>query len=84
MKRVTLTFSFDVTDADAFVRQADERCRAEWNSSLRDIAGHDVDEDGLLVEAVFETFVASNGETWPEGTSDDANVEHFGSVLEVA
>lgn len=78
MHRVTLTMSFDVFDPGAFIAQANVRTEREWGSPLQDIAGPDTP---LLVQAAFETFIASNGEPWPEGTSDDANVEYHGSVV---
>lgn len=83
MARVTVTFSFDIEDEMAFIDQADKRCMAEWGSPLEDLVypkfGQSV-SDATLVQAVVETFIASNGARWPEGTADDANLDYSGSV----
>jgi hypothetical protein len=81
--RVYLTFSFEVEDEQAFVKQADECCMKEWGSPLGELVypkfGQSI-QDATLVQAVFETFVGSNGSMWPDGTAGDANVDYFGSV----
>jgi len=81
--RVEITFSFEIEDEAAFVKQADDLCSAEWGSNLEDLVyprfGQSI-EDATLAQAVFETFVASNGKPWPAGTADDANVDYRGTV----
>lgn len=79
MTRVTLSFSFNVENPDLFLREADQACRIQWNSSLAEVA-RDVPE---LVQAAFEIFVGSNGLPWPPGIGDNVDVEISGSVEDI-
>ena len=81
--RVEVTFSFEIEDEIAFLAQANAKCKAEWGSTLSEVTAPYPDQslsDALLVQAVVETFIASNGERWPDGTASDADLDYSGRV----
>jgi hypothetical protein len=80
LTRVTVTFSFDIDDEAAFLKQAGEAVEAEWGGSLNDLVRGQATQDELLVQAAVELFIASNGQPWPDGVCGDANLDYSGSV----